>query len=253
MTQHPRHWLAGLCLTLLPLAAAQALIVDVTVDGTDSVFLAGYTAAAPSAINVVHGRHGFPTPEVLFETLPPMVAVTGGDVVRLVDPAVGGVNFFLGFGPPFFGPDGGSTSGSNLNSFGGISGYTGPFGPLAGVFLGVDDPTGGLAPASLDFSVIGLDFLSLSPALGQVFYIGNGATSGGDLQEFIAPAGATRLFLGIPDGFSFVGNPGAYDDNDGAYRVRLGINEIPTVPEPATLALMGLGLVAFSAQRRRCV
>ena len=87
-------------------------------------------------------------------------------------------------------------------------------------------------PATLDFSPDGLniDFLTLSPALGQVFYIGDGLTSLLAFQEFIAPTGATRLFLGIPDGFGFVGAPGAYDDNDGSYRVRIGVNEIPERP-----------------------
>lgn len=230
---------------------ANAAIFDITVDGTDSVFLAGYTDTPPSATHVVHVRHPFTTTEDLFETLPPMIAVAEGDMIRVADPAVGGVNFFVGFGPPFFGPGGGSTSGSELGSFGGISGYTGPTGPLAGVFLGTGDPTGGSAPPALDFDVIGLDFLLLTPDIGQVFYIGDGVTSGGEFQVFIAPTGATRLYLGIPDGFGFIGPPGAYDDNDGAYRVRIGVNEIPTVDAPATLALAALGVVAIAGWRRR--
>jgi hypothetical protein len=101
----------------------------------------------------------------------------------------------------------------------------------------------------LDFSPggLGVDFLTLAPVLGQVFYIGDGVTSGNVFQTFIAPAGATRLALGIPDGFGFVGLPGAYDDNDGSYRVRIGINQVP-VPEPATLALLGAGFIAVGTR-----
>jgi hypothetical protein len=85
-----------------------------------------------------------------------------------------------------------------------------------------------------------------------VFYIGDGLTSGGVLQEFVAPAGATRLFFGIPDGFNFGGAPGAYDDNDGFYRISVGINAIPVIPEPQTYALLlaGLGLLGFAMRRR---
>jgi hypothetical protein len=93
--------------------------------------------------------------------------------------------------------------------------------------------------------------LSLSPALGQVFFIGDGVTNANVIQQFIAPALATRLFLGIPDGFAFVGVPGYYDDNDGSYRIRIGINEIPTIPEPSTLLLLGGGLLGMMLLRRK--
>jgi hypothetical protein len=84
-----------------------------------------------------------------------------------------------------------------------------------------------------------------------VFYIGNGLASGGSFKEFIAPGGATRLFLGIPDGFGFVNAPGAYDDNDGAYHIVIGVNQTPTVPEPQTYALMALGLTLVAGLMRR--
>ena len=49
----------------------------------------------------------------------------------------------------------------------------------------------------------------------------------------------------MPDGLGFVGNPGAYDDNDGSYQVLLGVNETPSssIPEPTSL----MGFLAFSA------
>ncbi|MDZ7637157.1 MAG: hypothetical protein U5J83_02700 [Bryobacterales bacterium] len=249
----------AVCLLLAVSAAWADSIVDVTVDGPDAIFLAGRTDLSIPAANLPWNtgtfliRHGGPTPEEALEQLPPSVTVVGGDIIRVLDPADGGVNFFNGFGPPYFGPGGNGLGGSNLNPLGGISGYIGPQGPLVGVFLDDSIPTSG-APATLDFSPsgLGIDFLTLAPLLGQIFYIGDGVTSGGVFHEFTAPVGATRLFLGIPDGFGFTGNPGAYDDNDGSYRVRLGINQIPSndIPEPAT-ALTVLGCLALLALGRK--
>ena len=108
----------------------------------------------------------------------------------------------------------------------------------------------------MDFSLPGSrDFLNLAPQLGQIFYIGNGLNSLSQYQQFVAPTGATRLFFGIPDGFGFGGAPGAYDDNDGSYRISVGVNQIPSTSVPdggstaALLLIASLGLIV--ARRRR--
>ena len=214
----------GVLAAILVAPIVQAAVFDVVVNGSDAIFLAGRTdVTIPPANQPWTGpgthliRHVGATPEEILETVPPFLSVTGGDVVKVADPAVGGVSFFNGFGAPLFGPGGNGLSGSSLTSLDGISGYLGPQGPLAGVFLDDSIPSSGPAPATLDFTLsgLGIDFLSLAPALRQVFYIGDGVTSGNVFQQFIAPAGATRLFLGIPDGFGFGGAPGAYDDKIG--------------------------------------
>lgn len=253
-------------LSLFASQSAQAATFDVTVDATDAIFLAGRTDLAIPPANLSWGdnnpatedgmrRHSGPTPEEALETLPPNISVTDGDVVRVLDPAIGGINFFNGYGPPFFGPAGnGGLTASNLSSFGSLSGYTGSQGALAGVFLSDAIPTGAPPPATLNAATEIDPFVEIAPLIGQIFYIGTGQTAGGDFRRYVAPTGATRLFFGIPDGFSFVGVPGAYDDNDGAYRIRVGINTIPTlppVPLPAAGWLMLAGLAGLTVARRK--
>jgi hypothetical protein len=124
-----------------------------------------------------------------------------------------------------FGPDGGNCAGGNTdlkpaNKYSGIVARDRTL-FLVGVFTGAKMPA--KAPASLDFTKgkKGVDFKELAPALGQVFFIGDGKTDAGDAQNFKIPSGATMLYLGYADGFSFQGDPGAYGDNTGGLSVAL--------------------------------
>jgi len=113
---------------------------------------------------------------------------------------------------PFFGPDGETNSISHyLGAENGIADVTAPFECLVGVFLGTNEPDINPTPQPLDFSTAtNQDYLILTPALQQPFFIGDGLTSFGTVQQVIAPSGATRLFLGTIDEYSWYNNEGSF-------------------------------------------
>jgi hypothetical protein len=121
-----------------------------------------------------------------------------------------------------------------------------------GLFLAASTPTGGVTPARLDFSD-GLGFASLSPQLGQIFFIGDGRTTlnqgpdAGLAQEFTVPDGATRLFLGSSDGFGWVNNSGDFTVT--VTNLSGGPEPVP-LPAAGWLMLVGVGLLGKSARRR---
>ncbi len=188
----------------VPARADQAVVVPATAN----IFGAGH-AAPPAAPG---GGAG---------TLPPFVAVSPGGVVTF-SPVTGQVGCATGSATN--GPDGGHacSSGTDISSVGGIAGIVDRQSAmfLVGVFLTAAEPRDP-APARLDFSTppggLGESFLALAPAVGEVFRIGDGLTGTGTgaTQQFRAPAGATRLYLGFADGYAFHGRPGYYGDDSG--------------------------------------
>lgn len=107
-----------------------------------------------------------------------------------------------------------TTSGSN--SYGptfynenGIADVKAPINALVGVFLDDSTPTTTSTPENLDFSSeSSRNFNSLSPKLKQIFFIGDGQNSSGGTQTFIAPTGATRLYLATWDFYEWNNNYG---------------------------------------------
>ena len=155
---------------------------------------------------------------------------------------------------PNISPDGGS-SWTNIVGINGLSSIAGNANlPLVGVFTSDTDPYGSAAPATLNFDAH--NPTSLAPVLNQVFYIGDGLSgygnSAGTPLTFTAPTGATRLYLGVIDAYSFGGTTGYYNDNKGAYTVGVNLSAVPE-PQTSSLVLAGaaLVLVCGSALRTR--
>jgi hypothetical protein len=98
---------------------------------------------------------------------------------------------------------------------------------------------------------LGTSFLSLSPQIGQLFFVGDGltGTGSGSVQQFLVPPTATRLYLGFADAVGYMGLPGQYQDNVGILNASFQI-----VPEPRTWALLSLGFTLLYAIRltKRC-
>jgi hypothetical protein len=234
------------------IAGSSSSTTAVTVLGTAAIFLAGrtdVTIPAPGA-PLPPGYPLVRTTGPSAETFPVQLAASSGESFQFSN-ASGSVNTNYTNSYAIAGPDGTTVQGETLNSVGGISGYNGDIAPLVGVFLTDSDPENLTAPSTLNFSTpASRSFLTLSPALDQVFYIGDGltGTGTGTTQTFDAPAGATRLFLGVPDGADFEDTPGTYDDNTGSFSVTVTGT---TVPEPSSAGLVALAMSAALGRRRR--
>ena len=181
--------------------------------------------------------------------LPPSVRLAAGTGrVVTVTNATGTVRCFSSAAAT--GPDGGtegSTTGTDISSYRGISGviHTRKTMFLVGVFLTDAEPADP-APARLDFSN-NEAFATLAPVIGQTFFIGDGmtGTGAGGVQQFMAPDSATRLFLGFADAYWAHGAPGFYGDNSGSLGVTVnvafgGAGCIYSV-SPATLTVAAAG------------
>ncbi|MCC6729471.1 MAG: PEP-CTERM sorting domain-containing protein [Chthonomonadales bacterium] len=219
---NPLSALVGLAALALVAGGAGAQ-VTVSVPGTSDPWLAGMPAGSTASSGDVAPAQS--PVEVLGLTL------VGGALLTF--DATGSVSNTPS--PSGLTPDGGGFVGHSAGDENGIANVVAPNNSLVGVFLDAGQPDLTPAPATLNFIGIGLDFVGLSPLLKQVFFIGDGVTSGSVAQQFTVPAGATRLYLGTMDGYGWY-------NNSGSFTVRVsGGAATPAVPEPSPLAALACG------------
>lgn len=180
--------------------AAQSHAVNVVVPGTSNPYLAGMpdgtiarvTDVAPAQSPVLVSGLCLHAGSAL------NFSATGG---TSNDPMI-----------PLVGPEGNvmAVTAHALGAEHGIADLTAPYNSLCGVFLDASQPDLTAAPAGLSFATpASRDFLSISPVLKQPFFIGDGKTSLNVVQQFVVPAGATRLFLGTLECCNWNNNPGS--------------------------------------------
>jgi len=223
-------------LTITMAASAHAATITVLVPGTSDPWLAGMpdgstASTGPGSTPDVAGIHSPVLVPLLLEDGYYMTFLTTGGVSNwaVCCSTIEGENLWWHI-------DGAQNGLSNVYA---------PLNSLLGVFLDDTQPDLSQAPSALDFGPtgLGLDFATLSPGLKQVFFIGDGSTSGGTVQHFMVPDGATRLFLGTMDTYGWY-------NNSGEYAVEIYHGAV-NVPEPSTLLLLGTAFATLGLRRSR--
>jgi hypothetical protein len=185
----------AIAITIATHSVAYAVVV--TVPGTSDPWLAGM----PNGSTASSGDTAPAQSPILVSGF----ALNAGEYLNFT--ATGGTHFGPG---PLSPPDGGIVDHHHAGAQNGLSDVTAPADALMGVFLSASQPNLTAAPAALNFSTsVSRDFVTLSPLLKQVFFIGDGRTSAGVRQLFQVPSGATRLFLGTMDGEGWFNNVGS--------------------------------------------
>ena len=187
--------------TALPQSSTTVCSVTVNVPGTSNPWLAGMPTGSTDG--------GWDAVPAQSPVLVPDIAITPG--TTLTFDATGKVHFDSDVNGGN-GPDGAGGGSHALGEQNGISQISSTWNSLIAVFLDDNQPSLSPAPTEmLNFlTPASRDYLTLAPKLKQVFFIGDGKTSGAVAQQITVPAGATRLFLGTMDGFGWFNNSGSF-------------------------------------------
>jgi hypothetical protein len=131
------------------------------------------------------------------------------------------------------GPEGGPEfAGTQITPFNGLTGLRHASRSL--FLVGAFAPVAASQTSTLDVTATENEN-EFRPALGELFFIGDGHTVDGAVQRFVVPSGATRLYVGFADACGFRGAPACYDDNTGAVIVRAALERgaARSMPVPA--------------------
>jgi len=191
-------WLSGTAEPLLRGQSASPASAVLRVPATANPYLAGMPNGARAHLGDSAPRQS-----------PVLVNLSLVDAIAVSFVASGGANHTPSCPPHCDPPDGSSILASH-GSENGISDVTAPYDSLLGVFLDDTRPNETRAPRGLGFGSIGGDFLTLSPKLKQVFFIGAGTTRRGAVRRYLVPKGATKLYLGTMDGYDWNNNSGSF-------------------------------------------
>lgn len=196
-------------------ADANTSMAQLYVPATSNPFLAGSAAGTVASLNNPHNNPDYAGTSSVARQSPvraPGLTLKSGSALTF-DGVNGGANN-LSSDIRYNGD--GNPDNVVTNTAGAENGKTNlraPINSVVAIFLTDATPIGtsGL-PAGLDFSTTASrDFATISPEIGQTFFIGDGRRDDGDLQRFVVPKGATRLFVGTMDAYEWNNNVGGFD------------------------------------------
>jgi len=197
----------------------RSINVDQNVPATANPFLSGMPYGAVASLNNPHNSPDYAGNTSTPRQSPLQVAMPiSGGLPLTFDGISGDARHDPNLA--YFAPDGelGDIGGNSNGSENGISNLKAPINALVGVFLTDEAPNKtptptftaeDLAKAPTDFSsAANRNLQSYQPKLKQLFFIGDGKTDAGLAQTFVAPQGATRLYLATWDFYEWNNNAG---------------------------------------------